>query len=236
MAATLGILGGMGPLATVDFISKLIALTPATCDQEHIPLLVHSVPQIPDRSACLLHNRESPLSALEQGVEVLQNGGACAIAIPCNTAHYWHPALSEKSRIPIFHMAEICARYLVCQGVKTVALMATDGTLRAGIYTDKLTAQGIQLQLPSTAVQHQIMQGIYAVKSGQLDTGTTLLTHAFQQLLAQGAERVIWGCTEIPLALTRRPTPNQHLGVDATELLAATAVEWFLSQTRNQAA
>jgi aspartate racemase len=236
MAITLGILGGMGPLATVDFISKLIKLTPAQCDQDHIPLLVHSVPQIPDRSACLLQNKESPLYALQQGVEVLQNAGACAIAIPCNTAHYWHPALVENSRIPIFHIAEICANHLINERVHNVALMATDGTLRAGIYAEKLHAAGIKLQLPNASLQQQIMNAIYSVKSGQVDHGAALLEQAFTRLLEQGAERIILGCTEIPLALDRISINNRDLGVDATDLLAAFSVEWFLRQTNRCAA
>lgn len=236
MAATLGILGGMGPLATVDFISKIIKLTPAHCDQEHIPLLVHSVPQIPDRSACLLHNRESPLQALQQGVEVLQNGGAAAIAIPCNTAHYWHAALAEKSKVPIFHIAEICAGQLAREQVKRVGLMATDGTLRAGFYPEILQQSDIELLLPDEKLQQQIMQAIYAVKSGQFESGAAHLQQAFLQMLESGAERVILGCTEIPLALDQTQTDNLHLGVDATKLLAAFAVDWFLSQPRDLAA
>lgn len=133
-------------------------------------------------------------------------------------------------------MADICADYLQQEQVCNVGLMATDGTLKAGFYPPRLAARGIETQLPTAALQQQIMQGIYAVKSGHTETGSLLLEEAFQQMLDSGAQRVILGCTEIPLALSQTRADLQHRGVDATNLLAAHAVDWSLTSPANQAA
>src|SRR4051812_14632246 len=101
----LGVLGGMGPLATVDFLKKLIEETPATRDQDHVPVVVYSVPQIPDRPGAILEATESPLPAMLEGVRVLKGAGAAALAIACNTAHYWYDELSAEG-VPVVHIAD----------------------------------------------------------------------------------------------------------------------------------
>src|SRR3954471_9827880 len=101
----LGVLGGMGPLATVDFLAKLIEETPAKGDPDHVPVIVYSVPQIPDRPGAILENTESPLPAMLEGVRHLKRGGATLIAIACNTAHFWYDALSAEG-VPIAHIAD----------------------------------------------------------------------------------------------------------------------------------
>jgi aspartate racemase len=235
MQSTLGILGGMGPLATVDFVTKIIRQTPATRDQDHVPLLVHCVPQIPDRTACLMDNRESPLAALTQGLNTLVAAGVGCIAIPCNTAHYWHPALAEVSPVPILHIARACAEQLSAQGVSRVGLMATDGTLKAGFYSQTLSQYGIELVDHPAMLQQRVMEGIYKVKSGALDAGARLLEDSLQQLLDSGVERVILGCTEIPLALDSLQSHLGIYGVDATDALARACVGWYQAQQQEQA-
>nr|WP_082708616.1 amino acid racemase [Marinobacterium profundum] len=227
MNTTIGILGGMGPLATVDFVKKIIDQTAASRDQDHLPLLIHSVPQIPDRTACLMDNRESPLAALTQGLNTLVAGGAGCIAIPCNTAHYWHPALAEASPVPILHIARACAEQLSAQGVTRVGLMATDGTLKAGFYTQELAHYGIDLIEHAAMLQQRIMEGIYCVKSGALEQGAIILEDCLQRMLASGVERVILGCTEIPLALDSINSSLSRHGIDATGVLAKACVDWY---------
>ncbi|WP_421866490.1 aspartate/glutamate racemase family protein [Motiliproteus sp.] len=231
MSTVIGILGGMGPLATVDFVEKVIGLTPARCDQEHLPLIIHSVPQIPDRTACLIDQQRSPLAAMARGVETLAKSGVGAIVIPCNTAHHWYEPLSKDSPVPILHIADACAESLVNEGVASVGLMATDGTLKAGFYPRKLSEHGIAVTLPGAELQQQVMEGIYRVKAGQIETGGRILESCVEQLLEQGVERVILACTEIPLALDRIESPWREQSVDATRSLASACVRWHQQQT-----
>lgn len=227
MSTMIGVLGGMGPLATVDFVEKIIRQTPAEKDQDHLPLLVHSVPQIPDRTACLLDNQASPLQALSQGVRTLTNAGVGCIAIPCNTAHFWHADLVEISPVPVLHIAQACSDRLVLQGVCSVGLMATDGTLKANFYAKQLEQRGIPLTLPDESLQRQIMAGIYQVKAGNLAEGGVLLDGCMDVFLARGVERVILGCTEIPLALAHIDSSNLVFGLDATDALAEACLHWY---------
>ncbi|MFC3152764.1 aspartate/glutamate racemase family protein [Litoribrevibacter euphylliae] len=231
-----GILGGMGPLATVDFIQKIISKTPAQSDQDHIPLLIHSVPQIPDRTACLMEGAASPLPALKMGLDTLVQGGAGCIAIPCNTAHYWHEALAKETHIQLLHIAKVCAERIAQDsavrwvGERRVGLLATDGTLKAGFYERELASFGLACTLPANKDQMSVMEGIYLVKSGKVNEGAALLELAMQKLLDNGAERVILGCTEIPLALESIHSPLLPLAVDATGALADACVAWYLNR------
>ena len=228
MSATLGILGGMGPLATVDFIEKIINRTPAQSDQDHLPLIVHAVPQIPDRTASLMADQASPLPAMRQGLKTLIGAGVGAIAIPCNTAHHWYQSLAQQSSVPILHIAHACAENLKADGIRSVGLMATDGTLKAGFYPEQLRKMGIELELPSPELQRRVMAGIYRVKSGEVEAGGLVLEDCLEQLLELGVQKVILGCTEIPLALARIGAKRIDNGLDATEALAAACVRWYL--------
>lgn len=230
MSAMIGVLGGMGPMATVDFVTKIINQTPARSDQEHLPLLIHSIPQIPDRSACLMEHKTSPLPALLKGAETLIDAGVGCIAIPCNTAHYWYDDIAKASDVPVLHIADACADELETQNVRSVGLLATDGTLKADFYTRKLASRNIRLQLPDEVLQQQVMDGIYRVKSGDIDGGGKVLECCLNTMLDRGVERVILGCTEIPLALDHIQAEKRAFGLDATLALAATCVAWHASQ------
>src|SRR5215207_1044646 len=106
MKKVLGVLGGMGPLATVDFLRKLIEETPAARDEDHLPVIAWSVPQIPERPAAITGNGESTLPALLDGIRTLKDAGAIVIAIPCNTAHYWYDDIVREGGLPIVHIAD----------------------------------------------------------------------------------------------------------------------------------
>ncbi len=227
MTHTIGILGGMGPLATLDFAHKILAATAARCDQDHLPLLIHSVPQIPDRSACLMAGAPSPLPALREGLQTLVSAGAGCVVMPCNTAHHWHRQLAADSPVEILHIARIGADRLALEGIGEVALLATDGTLKAGFYPEELAARGIRCQEPDSALQKQVMTGIYRVKAGQLPEGAALLQQAVRTLLDRGAERVILGCTEIPLALDSLNSEFRQHCLDATAALATGCIDWY---------
>jgi len=235
MSALLGVLGGMGPLATVDFLGKLIAETPATRDAEHIPVVVYSVPQIPDRPKAILENGESPLPAMLEGIRTLKQAGAACIAIPCNTAHYWHEPLVREGGLPILHIADAACSRLAASGINaaTVGLIATKGTIAAGFFQERLAARGYRC-ITNTAqdLDTLVLPAIECVKRNDLDQAHRLATEAAQRLQRQGAQAIILACTEIPLAIERQPAAIAALCIDATRALAQDCVAWWQSTQR----
>ena len=201
----IGILGGMGPAATADFYAKLVATTPGAGDQDHLRTVIWSDPTIPDRTQALLGDGPDPTPWLLDGSRVLREAGATVIAIPCNTAHAFVPRIADHVGLPIVHMIGEVARHLSAMSPRlhTAGLLATTGTVRAGLYQEWLDRFGIRLVLPDDAGQDQeVMTAIRAVKSGRRDgTTTALLSRAARRLTEQGAQAVIAGCTEIPLGL-----------------------------------
>lgn len=222
---TVGVLGGMGALATVDFLQKLVAATPATCDQEHVPLLVRFCPEIPDRADALLGRGPSPEAALVAAAQDIERGGAQCLAIPCNTAHAWYVAIARAVSIPVLHIADAALLAVSRLGAPdAVGLLATTGTLRSGIYQ---LHGGPAVGWISSSDEEQdrwVMPGIRAIKANRLDEAARLLRMAAVALVARGAKSIVMGCTEIPIALAR-----QDLGVplvDSTMALANACVAW----------
>jgi aspartate racemase len=222
----IGVLGGMGPLATVDFMQKVIQATPAHRDQDHVPMLVYSVPQIPDRVAAVAAGTDEPLPALIKGLRTLECGGAKLIVMPCNTAHAWFDRLAASVTVELLHIGD-AVRQHAGDTPETIALMATTGTIRAGFYQRYLAAEHRRILLPTAAVQDLINQSIAAVKIGDLTTANGYATNAAEALLAAGANRILLACTELPLALAASPVSAQCL--DATVCLAEACVSY--SQT-----
>ncbi len=225
MKAMIGILGGMGPLATVDFLAKMIERTPATHDQEHVPVVVYSVPQIPDRSASILYGGESPLPAMQAGIRTLERAGARAIAIACNTAHYWYDDLARECGVPLLHIAD-CACAALQSDVANVGLLATRGTLAAGFYQQRLAARGYRCLINrQEEIDAWVSPGIGLVKAGDIAGAGALLQQALAALIERGAQRVILACTEIPLALDRVAAPQLPHCIDATAVLADACIQ-----------
>jgi aspartate racemase len=222
----------MGPLATVDFMRKLLAATPATADQDHIPLVVSSIPQVPDRTAAFRGEGESPLGAMVSSGQRLIAAGAGLVVIPCNTAHLWFDDIHEALGLPMLHLVDAAIDEVlsVADGRK-VGLLATDATLASGLYLNRRPPDGrhVTWLLPTAGeMLDLLMPGIAAVKAGQLESGGHLLSRAAHALRGRGANAVVMGCTEIPLALD-----SESAGltvVDATAALARKAVRWALEQ------
>jgi len=226
MNPALGILGGMGPLATVDFLRKVVELTPARKDQDHFPMVVVSLPQVPDRTAAMLAGGESPVPAMLEGIAMLNRAGVAAIAIPCNSAHFWFDDLARASKAPILHIADAaCAELERRAGstVHTVGLLGTSGTVAMRIYQGRITGRGYECLVPPADDQEElVMGGIYQIKAGDLAHARKLLGQAADGLRARGAEMIILGCTEIPIVLE-----DGDGRIDATMALAAACVRRF---------
>lgn len=223
---TLGVLGGMGPAATVDFVRKVIAATPASRDQDHVPMVVWSDPRIPDRTNALLNqDGSSPVTMLQQGARGLEAAGCGFIAIACNTAHHWHSDIQKVVAVPVLHIADAAIAALLLTGGdrgRRVALMCTDGTLASGFYDRRLRAAGFDVTVPPETVQAGIMAAIQAVKAGDRDTGRKLATSAAAELLNAGADILLLGCTELPIVMDEACSGLPLL--DATEIFARACV------------
>lgn len=201
----LGILGGVGPSATVDFMNKIIANTPADKDQDHIKMVVEQNPQIPDRTANLINKETDPTLAMFSTCKRLEAEGADAIAIPCNTAHAFVKGIQEHLSIPIINMLNTTTTYILNQYGKhtKVGLLATTGTIQSEVYHDALLASGLKVITPNEEYQAYVMESIYGkqgVKAG-FTTGACkeYLGKAADFVIDQGAELIILGCTELPL-------------------------------------
>lgn len=222
----IGILGGMGPAATADFYAKLVSMTPGSTDQDHLKTVIWSDPTIPDRSEALVGNGPDPTPWLLHGGLVLREAGATVIAIPCNTAHAFVPRITDHIGLPIVHMIGEVARHLATSRppVRTAGLLATTGTVRAGLYQDWLARVGIGLVLPDPASQDRdVMAAVRKVKAGQRGPAAAdPLTRAAHRLIDRGAQAIIAGCTEIPLGLAPDALPVPI--IDPAVVLARTLI------------
>jgi aspartate racemase len=226
----LGVVGGVGPAATVDFMHKVVRLTGAARDQDHIKMMVEQNPQIPDRTANLIGSGADPTISLLATCKQLEAGGANAVAIPCNTAHAFVDRIQPYLSIPIVNMLSEVVQHVRSQmpAVRRVGLLATSGTVASGVYREVAEVAGLQLLVPEEAVQDLVMQAIYGergVKAG-FTSGlcSDLLATAIDHLARQGAEAIILGCTELPLIAIDVAIGQAMALLDPTEILAARCV------------
>ena len=227
-AFKIGIVGGVGPAATVDFMDKIILNTEARRDQDHIRLIVEHNPQIPDRTANLIGDGEDPTLALYAACKRLEANQANLIAIPCNTAHAYLGRIGGQLGIPIINMLHETVAHIARHhaGQRRVGLLATTGTLRSGVYHAAAADAPFQLLTPDAAAQALLMRAIYGergVKAGYLDGQCREdLMQALAHLVDAGAGVVILGCTELPLLL--RESAAFPLGGRSIVLLDPTAI------------
>lgn len=226
----IGVLGGMGPLATVDFFNKVLLATPAKGDADHVPLLIQSDPRIPSRPPAILSGGRSPLPELLAGRDRLIAAGATALAMPCNTAHYWYGDLLKGCSVPFISIVDASIGELgaLADAGSQIGLIATRATLAAKIFDAPLQRAGYTPLLPDDDMMDTlVLPGIELVKAGQAVQGGQLIEQAVRALLAQGAGAVVLACTETPLALDAVQSPLRSQCVDATAALARACVTWW---------
>ena len=227
MTKRLGILGGMGPAASAEFVVRLIAQTPATRDQEHIPFVLWNNPQIPDRSTSMRNGTNEPLPLLIEGVAMLRAMSCDLIVIPCNSAHYWYDELI-KYGIPIIHIVDSVASELRNLNVvnQTIGVMGTQGTIEFGIYQNRLNRQGWNCIVPT---QHEmdtyVQPAIDLIKAGKIKESQPLLINVIQNLIDRGATAVVLGCTELPLAI-RITSENSVPIINSIDSLVSAALTY----------
>ncbi len=220
---TLGVLGGLGPMATAYFLELTVAFTDAARDQEHLQSIVMNAPFIPDRTAYILgKSRENPVEPMIQLGRQLKQLGATVIATPCITAHYFHRELQEGIGLPMLHGIECVAQQLKQSGIQRVGLMATDGTVQSGIFQRQVEELGMELVLPDQEGQQAVMSLIYdQIKAGK-EPELDLFHRVKEHLREKGAQAVVLGCTE--LSLLKKQAPLGRGIVAALEVLAQQSV------------
>ncbi|MBC7432633.1 MAG: aspartate/glutamate racemase family protein [Rubritepida sp.] len=222
----LGVLGGMGPLASAEFMRSLTLQTPALRDQDHIPAILVSDGRVPDRTAARQGLGPDPLPALIRGIRILEAAGCGAIVIPCNTAHGWYGGMAAATALPILHIVDAAAADLRAQGIEggRIGLMGTAATLAMRLYEDHLP--GYEVIRPDAAEQAELVTpGIELVKAADEAGAYTPLAEMAARLHARGARAVVLGCTEIPLGIAAGP-PLPFLVVDTVAALARAAIAW----------
>ena len=227
MKKTIGILGGMGPLATADLYRKIIERTRADRDNEHIRVYIDGNAAIPDRTAAILHGGEDPVPEMLSALRHLEACGADCIIMPCNTAHYFLPRLREQTALPILDMQRITAA--VCRERfpgKTAAILATDGTVQSGLYDRALDAEGVRWMHPGEYEQKTLMHLIYDVvkASRPMEPEKERWDAILDTLRGQGADLFILGCTELPVLAGVLPSEGPFL--DPTDELAKAAIRF----------
>jgi aspartate racemase len=211
---TIGVIGGMGPAATVDFLGRIVRGVAATDDRDHPRILIDSNPHVPDRNAALAGKGPSPGPALAAMAIGLAAQGAELLAMPCNAAHGWADDVRAATSLPFIDMVE--ASIARSRGARTVGLIAVAATLDARLYHAPLEALGITVIEPDRA---SVAELVARVKAG--DTGPearAAATALAQELAAQGADLLIAACTEIPLVLGAAQCPVPL--IETTQALA----------------
>ena len=197
----LGVIGGMGPLATVNFFEKLVQQTTVENDQDHPRILIDSNPKVPDRTRAILCDGPSPAPVIIETAKNLHRAGADFLAMPCVTAHHWFDEIQEQVDIPIIHMIrETAESYRSRFSGKKAGLLATAGTLKTRIFQSVFPPDSILTPDTESQSQH-VMKAIYGVKGGDVTAAKPLILKAADILIQNGAELLIAGCTEVPIIL-----------------------------------
>ena len=221
--ALLGVIGGLGPMATAYFMELITRMTDAKTDQDHIRMLIYSVPDIPDRTDYILGlSDRSPLPGIVNAGQALAFMGADVIAIPCMTAHFFHKEIEKQIPVKILNAIHDSASLLSDRGVRTAGLMATQGTVYTGLFQRELEKKGISLLVPDAEDQRAVTSLIYHdIKRGGVPDMDTFF-RVKDRLLRSGAEAVLLGCTE--LSVIKRDFDVGPAILDVMEILAYSSI------------
>lgn len=220
---TLGVIGGLGPIATAHFMELIIRMTEAQTDQEHLDMIIYNRPSIPDRTSYILDpTKPNPLPEMVRVGNALARQGAQLIAIPCMTAHYFHRELTRYIEAPIVHAIHETAVHLKKHGITRAGIMATDGTIRSKLFQQELQKHGILPVIPGPEGQKCVMSVIYDDIKANRPAEMDKFDYAAKELRDSGAQAIILGCTE--LSLVKRDYPIGAGYLDAMEVLARRCV------------
>ncbi len=226
VSKTIGILGGMGPRATVDLFEKIVSNTPATKDQDHLHILVNNNPQIPSRVEVFTDRNANPLPALIQSALVLEKAGADFIIMPCHTAHIWIEELQKNTSVPFYNMVESTVAYIVERRTDSqkIIILATPTTLRKQLYQKLLQEYNVDFTVPTKSEQQIVYNSILKVKSGSIQDNPYInsINEILSSYKEKGVTSLLAACTELPLLYPFLTNDMEIL--DPTLILAKMAV------------
>ncbi len=222
-----GIIGGMGPEATVDLMARVIKATPALDDIDHIRLVVDNNPRVPSRIKALIDKTgESPLSCLQDMARKLATWGVDFLAMPCNTAHFYHPWVQEAVDIPVLNMIDLAVAAVISEnpGLETVGLLASTAVLDLRLYEKRFAEKGVRLISPTDSLQNEVMDAIRKIKTSNYGREVVESTQAAaDDMVERGAGALLVACTELSIIGYRLKTPKTcH---DASQILADAIVK-----------
>lgn len=231
----LGIIGGMGPDATVYMFNKIVKKTGAPKDQDHIEIFIHNNTKVPDRTDAILYNGESPIEELLRSASILEKMGADIIIMPCITAHYYFLDIQETINVPIINAIEESVLYIKDHivNINNVGIIATTGTVKSQLFQKSLQQRGLNPIVLADSLQNDwVMSAIYGkdgIKAGcKAENVKQKLLHAVDHLIECGAEAIIAGCTEVPLAINKSDIPVPF--IDPMEVLSIIAIRKCLNR------
>jgi aspartate racemase len=234
----LGIIGGMGSEAAVNMFRTVVARTEVTCDQDHLEIVIHNNSQVPDRTAAILNQGRSPVAELLRSVALLSCCEVEAIIIPCMTSHYFLAEVQSETKITIINAIAETAQFIkgLSPVISKVGILATSGTITTGLFQKELSISGFSSIIPAPDEQQNlVMDAIYGVdgiKAGYIDgPPKNKLVEAANQLITMGAEVLIAGCTEVPLALKGSDVSVPL--IDPIEVLAIAAINFCDGKIRS---
>ncbi len=221
----LGVLGGMGPAAGARFYSLLTAFTKARCDREHMEVLIHSIPSIPDRTAYILKKSlDDPLVRIRKELLLLEAAGAKIIAVPCNTAEYFYARLQNIISVPIISITRSTVKCAYEAGAEKVGILATEGTIYSGIYQNVCELYGLKYVLPDLKEQKLLNDIIYEYIKKSLPVPNFCVLHLISGFLERGCDALILGCTELSLISSIFEKESCKI-IDSLEALAVESIK-----------
>ncbi|UCH24338.1 MAG: amino acid racemase [Trueperaceae bacterium] len=224
---TVGVLGGLGPEATLDFFGKVIAATPVQRDQDHLHLLIDNNPKVPNRNEAVAGTGPSPAPQLAAMARRLEGAGADFLVMPCNAAHAFLPAITGATRLPVVSIIDETTRATLARvpHLETAGILASSGCLDAGLYHQSLAHRGIGVLEPQAEDRDAFMELLYRIKTGDKSADVRKrMQEIAHTLIERGAEVVIAGCTEVPLVLFEGDLPCPL--INSTDVLVASTIRY----------
>ena len=220
-----GVIGGLGPEATLDFFAKVLRATPAERDQDHLHLIINNNPNVPNRNEAVAGTGPSCGPELAKSARALERAGADLLVMPCNTAHAFTADIRAAVQIPLMSLIDVTvtatrARY---PQLRRVGILATSGCLQAGLYRDAFAQFGVETLEPTGPALARFMAALYDIKAGRKEAAHTVMLAVARDLVAEGAEVLVSGCTEVPLVLSTEDFTVPLLG--STDILAQAVVQ-----------
>lgn len=199
---TVGVIGGMGPYATLAFFQALLDRTPCTKDWDHLHIIIDNNPKIPSRTRAFLYDEADPVPMMVASANHLRDAGADIVALPCNSAHYFLPRVIQQTQIPFIDMIDATCHELVTANAKVVGLLAGEVTVRGRLYEKRLDPQGVRVLQVTDEEQALVRDVIEDVKQNRSGESTQAKMNTLVQILeSRGADTIVLGCTELPMAM-----------------------------------